>query len=400
MKKIVTLVILLFASPLYAVDLTIYTEEFPPFNYTRQGRIAGVSTEVVEHVMAATGYNVRIKSLPWSEAYEKAQKEENALIYSISRRKNREQLFKWIGILTPTTYSVKALASRKDIRIGSLLDMKHYKIGTKTEDATENWLLGNGFEVTDFTRVAGKNAVVKSFKNLMNRQIDVWPSPDAVVYYIARQQGHSNPDAIINKVYPLEELSGGYYLAGSRSTSDEVITTVRNALAAFKKTDKYYKILGHWGVDAMGLKTTEPITKLVYAFKRLNRITKVGYLADDKLSSHREGGLYRKEMREEFVEMYSKDFNTWQENFLTLQNQVDALIIGDMSKIRGWSDAKAKQFALNRTRIPTGFVLDGMGEYTLLGYDGDDLVVNMKIADHAGIDIPKSIVKKAARVIR
>ena len=228
----------------------------------------------------------------------------------------------------------------------------------------------------------------------------MWPSPDAVAYYIARQQGHSNPAAVFKTVYPLEELSGGYYLAGSLKTSDEVIATIGQALKKFKQTDKYYKILGHWGVDAMGLKTTEPVTKLVYAFKRFSRVTKVGYLANNKLSSHKEGGLYRKEMREEFVERYAKDYDGWKENFLALQDQVDAIIIGDVSQIKGWNSAMAKTFTLNTTRIPTGYVLDGMGEYALIGYDGDDLTVNVKIAEQAGINIPASIIKKASRVIR
>ncbi len=35
----------------FAQKLTIYTEEFPPYNFTEGNKIVGVSTEVVEAVM-------------------------------------------------------------------------------------------------------------------------------------------------------------------------------------------------------------------------------------------------------------------------------------------------------------------------------------------------------------
>jgi polar amino acid transport system substrate-binding protein len=399
MKIVITILFLVLATPLYALDLTVYTEEFPPFNYTQQGKVTGVSTEVVEKMFATTEFKITIKSLPWSDTYERAQKEKNALIYSISRNKNREPLFKWIGIVTPTTYSVKALTPRKDIKIDRLEDMKRYRIGTNVDDVMEQWLLGKGFELSNFSRTTGKYSVVQNFKNLLNKKIDVWPAPDAVAYYIAREQGHSNPDALMKSVFKIEELSGGYYLAGSRQTSDSVIAALNSALLKFKKTDEYYKILAHWGVDAMGLETTEPLIKLIYALKHLVRVLKVGYLANDNLSSHEEGGFYRKALREPLLEMYAKDFDEWKRNFVALQDQVDVIIIGDVFHIDNWQKDQATAFVQHMTRKPTGYLLDGMEQLALIGYDGDDLTVNMKIAKQGGINIPKAIKRKAIRII-
>ncbi len=39
----------------FAQKLTIYTEEFPPYNFTEGNEIVGVSTEVVEAVMNKAG---------------------------------------------------------------------------------------------------------------------------------------------------------------------------------------------------------------------------------------------------------------------------------------------------------------------------------------------------------
>jgi polar amino acid transport system substrate-binding protein len=399
MKIVLTLLLLTLAAPLHALDLTIYTEEFPPFNYTQKGKVTGVSTEVVEKMMATTDYRIRIKSLPWSDAYERAQKEENTLIYSISRNAKREKLFKWIGVVTPTTYSVKALTTRDDIAINSLEDMKSYRIGTNVDDVMELWLIDKGFSVSNFTRTTGKYSVIQNFKNLLNKQIDLWPAPDAVAFYVARDQGHSNPDAVMQSVFKIQELSGGFYIAGSLATSDSVIDAIRSAMQKFKKTDDYYKILAHWGVDAMGLETTEPIVKLVYALRHMTRVLNIGYLASDKLAAHREGGFYRKAMRETFVEMYAKDFDEWKQKFVALQDQVDAIIIGEVARIDGWQNDAAAAFVQQNTRKPTGFVLDGLGQFAVIGYDHDDLIVNTKLAQQSGIKVPRPILKKAARII-
>lgn len=382
-----------------AQQVTVYTEEFPPFNFTEKGKITGVSAEVVQHVMAGTEIDYQIISLPWDQAYSLVQKENNSLIFSIGRTSSRESLFKWIGILTPTTYSVMGLKSRSDIKINSLEDLKKYKIGTTKDDIVESWLIDNGFSPTELLRTSGEHAALKNFKNLLNKRIDLWPFPDAVAYYIVRRQGHSAPESLLSKVFALEELSGGYYIAASLNTRDSIVSKVSDALKKFKQTDDYFKILAHWGVDAVDMKTDAPIAKLIYAFKNFNRIVTVGYLATDKISAHRHGGLYRKEIREEFVEEYVHTFDQWREKYIQLQDMVDALIIGDVSGIKGWSDRAARQTAHSRTTIPTGCTRGELIDYAIFGFDGDNFVINKSIAGNLKKPIPKSCIAKAVRVI-
>ena len=391
---------MMFAGIAKAQELTIYTEEFPPFNFTEKGKITGVSTEVVQHVMADTGIQYRIISLPWSQSYNLAQKKPNALIYSISRNSSREPLFKWIGVVTPTTYSVIALKSRSDINIDQLSDLKKYKIGTTTDDIVESWLISKGFSTSDLIRTSGENAALKNFKNLLNNRIDVWPFPDAVAYYIVRQEGHSNPESLLKKALPMKELSGGYYMAGGLNISDEIVKKISNALKKFKQSNEYYKILAHWGVDAMGVRTDAPIPKLIYAFRNFKRIVSVGYLGSDTISAHRNAGLYRKEIRGQFSEAFVSSFDQWCETYKQMQNSVDALIIGDISGIKGWNDEKARKQIQSLTTIPTGCVVGALTNYAMFGFDGEDFVINMKIAKNLSQTIPRSYIRKAKRIIK
>ncbi len=393
------LAMLMFTTTANAQKLTVYTEEFPPFNFTEKRKITGVSTEVVHRVMSAAGISYEIKSLPWEQSYKLAQKQADALIFSISRNSRRESLFKWIGILTPTTYSAMVLASRSDINIQNPADMKQYKIGTTKDDIVESWLLGKGFSTDDLVRTSGDNAALKNFKKLLNNRIDIWPFPDAVAYYIVRKEGHSRPESVLRKAFAIEELSGGYYIAASLRTSNTVVARISKALRTFKDSDDYYKILAHWGVDAMGLKTEAPISKLIYAMRNFNRLITVGYLAVDKISSHRNGGLYRKEIREQFVEAYVDSFDKWLKTYKQMQNEVDAMIIGDISGISGWNPESANAAIQSSTRIPTGCVLGQVTHYAMFGFDDNDFVINKKITRHLRQTLPKSYLEKAIRVI-
>ncbi len=233
---------------LNAESLTIYTEELPPLNFTRDSKITGLSTEVIEQVMKKTGFKYKIISIPWARAYKISQEEPNSFIYSISRRKKREQSFHWIGVIAPSSHSFFALKNRMDIKINKLEDLKKYQIGTVIEDARETYLVSKGFELDKFQRVAGKSAHLQNYKKLKKQRIDIWPVSNAVMNYLVKKIG-DDPEKILRPVFVFpKESSGGFYLAASLSTKQDVINKVKIALENFKKTSEYTNILKKWGL--------------------------------------------------------------------------------------------------------------------------------------------------------
>ncbi len=232
---------------LNAESLTIYTEELPPLNFTRDSKITGLSTEVIEQVMKKTGFKYKIISIPWARAYKISQEEPNSFIYSISRRKKREQSFHWIGVIAPSSHSFFALKNRMDIKINKLEDLKKYQIGTVIEDARETYLVSKGFELDKFQRVAGKSAHLQNYKKLKKQRIDIWPVSNAVMNYLVKKIG-DDPEKILRPVFVFpKESSGGFYSA-SLSTKQDVINKVKIALENFKKTSEYTNILKKWGL--------------------------------------------------------------------------------------------------------------------------------------------------------
>jgi len=226
--------------------LVVLTEEFPPFNFTKDGEVAGLSTEVVKAILTEAGVSYEVQVHSWKESYETAMNTKNCILFSTSRRPDREELFKWVGTIAPTNYSVFILAEREDIEILALEEMEKYKIGITPGDARSSFFKSKGFEIGEQLIVSENNKA--NFEKLMNKEIDLWPMPNVTASYIVKEAGFK-PEEVINGIFVLEELTkGGYYLAINNNTSDAVVKKLQAALDKIKEDGTYDKILKKWGV--------------------------------------------------------------------------------------------------------------------------------------------------------
>ncbi len=233
-----------------AEAINIYTEEFPPYNFTSNRVIDGVSTQIIQQVMAHSGLEYTLNIYPWARSYRETLEHENAFIYSISRLEPRESLFKWVGKIVPTGYTVFALRDNENVIADTLEDLKKYRIGTTVNDARETYLLSKGFDIRHFDRLSGEDANTRNYLKLKAGRIDVWPIPDAVAYHIARSNG-DNPKHVLKRVFRLNELSQGYYLATNINTPEPVLENIRLSLRQFKRSGDYTTILRNWGLEEL-----------------------------------------------------------------------------------------------------------------------------------------------------
>lgn len=129
-----------------AASLRVVTEEWPPYNYTENGKVTGVVTEAIRAVLDRAGIDYSIESLPWARAYELARTEPNVLIYTILKLPNRVSHFKWVHLEgLSINMALFRPRFRDDITVHSLDDAKKYKIGVKRATSTHHFLLAHGF---------------------------------------------------------------------------------------------------------------------------------------------------------------------------------------------------------------------------------------------------------------
>jgi polar amino acid transport system substrate-binding protein len=82
-----------------------------------------------------------IEFLPWTEGYQRAQKEKNTVLFSTARLPEREKLFKWVGPIRPVK-GVLISKSNNNVTIQSDSDIKKYKIGWMTSKLPMCWEKG------------------------------------------------------------------------------------------------------------------------------------------------------------------------------------------------------------------------------------------------------------------
>ncbi|WP_163833885.1 substrate-binding periplasmic protein [Spartinivicinus ruber] len=243
LAKLLGLLIAVFSIMVWADDgfiLQVVTEEFPPYNYTENNNITGLSTEVVSAVLAEAKIKATFRSYPWVRAYKMALTKPNVLIYSIGRNKKREELFKWVGVIAPAKFYLFTLKQRDDIQINKLEEAKQYLIGTFRESVREQYLLSKGFK---------KNVNILSYYDykrgltmLINKRIDLWAMNEMVAYHICKSMGYK-PEKLLRQAYFFADLSPeGYYMALNKDTSDELVNKLRESLSILSDKGVLQKI--------------------------------------------------------------------------------------------------------------------------------------------------------------
>jgi polar amino acid transport system substrate-binding protein len=210
--------------PVMAEGLKIMTEEYPPFNYTENGQLTGLATEVIQELAKKVGNPADIEVKPWARAYALIQKEDGLILYSMTRTESRENLFKWVGPVASNKW-VFFTKKGSGISLTSLEDAKKVeKIGTYKDDAAEIFLKEQGFTNLDSVVDDGLNV-----PKLMAGRVNLWVVGELQGIYKAKLQGVGDQ---LEKVMDVKDTQ--LYIAFSKNTPDEVIAKWQAALDAMK----------------------------------------------------------------------------------------------------------------------------------------------------------------------
>ncbi|MDD1963835.1 ABC transporter substrate-binding protein [Pseudomonas putida] len=227
-----------------AAQIRVVTEELPPYNMAENGKVTGLSTEIVQAVMAGVGLNPKIEILPWARAYDLAQHSDNVLIYSMARTPEREHQFKWVGAIAPTTWFLYSLSERP-IWLNSLDDAHQYHIATVNKDVGEQYLIAHGFQVGK--ELQSSSMYENNYRKLKVDHVELWISNELNAMHLMRKNG-DDPATTMVRSLPLPELSNedGLYLAFSPSTPDALVDRFRAELQRIKQNGTFASIQSKW----------------------------------------------------------------------------------------------------------------------------------------------------------
>jgi len=215
-----------------ARDLTYIAEQYPPYNYREDGRLQGISVDLLEEIWEKMGAGLNrstIKLLSWKEGYDRALKENNTVLFTTWRIPEREQLFKWVG---PVASGSDVLLAKIDenISIKAPSDLKKYKIGGIVNDIAVQRLLNilnNGLREENL--ILGTNST-HIIEMLMNGTIDAWAYNDIAGLCLLQQSGANAGDY---EVACMLGQGDGYY-AFNKETPDSIVQSFQQALDYIK----------------------------------------------------------------------------------------------------------------------------------------------------------------------
>ncbi len=213
--------------------LKLYTEDSPPSSYEENGRIKGLSVDIVQEIVRRIGQPDTIALVPWARGYQLAESEADTALFSTTRLPQREALFSWVGPLYRQRWGFYRRHTNP-IRIADIEAAKQVKrIGTYRQDAKMQYLQALGFE-----NLIPTNKNITNLTHLLRGDIDLWVSSDFNMPHLAKQAGES-PDQFA-LAYAFHTV--GNYIAFSKGTSPHVIRLWQAVLDEMKLDGSYQRI--------------------------------------------------------------------------------------------------------------------------------------------------------------
>jgi polar amino acid transport system substrate-binding protein len=234
---------LLFRGPLQAQAeqrLRVAYTEWRPYTYTEAGTPAGFEIEILTEVLAGMGVTPVFTSYPWKRCLAYLESGDADALVSLLKTEEREAyaLFPEEPISVSKTSFFRLSDARTEYS-GDLAQLKGRKIGV-----IAGFDYGPDFERASFL---DKDASVDPrglLTKLLLRRIDLAAENEAVFSAEAARQGASGKIVALSPPLQVRLLYVGFSKA---KRLDEFSRRFSEALAAFKKTARYPRILEKYG---------------------------------------------------------------------------------------------------------------------------------------------------------
>lgn len=231
------LLISLLGVSLQAQPLRLYTEEYPPINFSDNGKPTGLATEVVQAIMQRTGQSAPIYVVPWARGYQEALQQANTGLFVAMRTREREQLFKWVGPITRNVTSFYALR-RSFLSISRLEDAREFgEIAVPRDWYSHQRLQAEGF--SNLTPVTGPAQVVSMLKRGRVKLMVL----DNLSLNALLAQGDIQADEV---QLLFSFMHSDSYIAFSQQTDDALIARWQRELDGMKSDGSFAAIYHKW----------------------------------------------------------------------------------------------------------------------------------------------------------
>ncbi|WP_281561103.1 transporter substrate-binding domain-containing protein [Thalassomonas sp. RHCl1] len=220
-------------------SLRVVTEHLPPYQIVSNKRlVAGSSYLLMQEVLKRAGYSVQIEALPWARAYQTALTDKNVVIFSMTRSRERESLFYWIGELRALNYSFYSLRASTGIRVHAIEQALHYTVVAARNSVEADILQQQGFK-------QGKNLIlttghVEAWQVLLKGRADIIYANELIADSIHLSLGEQVTPFVKQ---PFAGIRAALYVAASKTSDIEIISRLSLALQSVKQDGTFEKLV-------------------------------------------------------------------------------------------------------------------------------------------------------------
>lgn len=238
-KRAVAVLFALSVIGVEAASLRIVTELSPPHQTVENGRVAGVSTQIVEATLQQAGLQSHIEVYPWARAFYIASSVPNVLIYNIARTAERENEFHWIGPVANYRLGLVRLAERTDLAPNHLQDLGSAVIAVQRDDFSYHWLKQQGMRVGKELQLSAD--ILESWRLLLKGKVDYVIDDEAALRLMERQL--AQPQGSTRFVLAIPQLEQKTYLAASKDTDPALVKKLQQAHLQVQTTALYQNVM-------------------------------------------------------------------------------------------------------------------------------------------------------------
>lgn len=234
-------------------EIKIVTQSFAPLQWENEGEPDGFVTDYIQAVVERVQKTIPVKVvsyefLPWKQAMKRAKTEENILFFSLSRTRDREGSFNWLGEVSPYGQHFFQLQSRDKIKFDRIEDLRNLDIRIGVQDGSNlhAYLKQYGFS-SDGNLVLLEN-YQQGTTMLFDGQIDLLPLTGFLAKASACKQGYDGSQLV--SVFFIEDLARPLWAVFSKKVDSNLVEAFKKEMVALKQNgfweDKINEHLENW----------------------------------------------------------------------------------------------------------------------------------------------------------
>jgi polar amino acid transport system substrate-binding protein len=218
-------------------ELRILTADNPPLNFSEDGEITGLATEVVRELIKRTDTGSDIEMTTWPDGYRELSNHANVALFSTVMTAERKELFQWVGPLVTVDTNLYALQG-SGLEIANLDQArKAGKVATVAKFYSEQMIAAE-----DFTDTVSYPDRATSLRQLLDGKVKLMAASNTEMPAALEKAGSSAND--VTSAFTLS--TDLVYIAFSKGTPRVLVDRWQDALDAMKRDGTFARIYARW----------------------------------------------------------------------------------------------------------------------------------------------------------